>query len=284
MKAFFLSLLMIVMLSPIGVRAADRAPSGYVVEMALAGLDAGTKTAIVRDGKEIAAKLMMPVFDGDVVFVRDPESSVTLEFSGGKHVKVDRENMRFTVKGEMASSDDNWNILTAIAGVFAGEGDQAPENMVAKGDAPKVPAAVRGSNFITPRNSLDLAWSGGKAPYALSLVIDGKEKVLAENIAGASATNVIGEGDKPLTGKFTIVLLDAAGQTVQIRFRTAETLPRGGPRSGSSAAGLLVTAAWLTSLKDGAWSLEALQMLGQAKAAETQVLADRIAAGWRYKE
>ena len=50
--------------------AAQKAPAGYVVSVALAGVD---KTAIVRGGSELVPKLMMPLYDGDVVFLRRAE-------------------------------------------------------------------------------------------------------------------------------------------------------------------------------------------------------------------
>ena len=75
MKTILLSVLMILM-AAVGVSAEERAPAGYLVTLKLAGADATAKTVVIRDGVEIAGKLMMPLFDGDAVFVRDPKSSI----------------------------------------------------------------------------------------------------------------------------------------------------------------------------------------------------------------
>ena len=277
MKAFLLSLLMIACLAP-GVAGADEpVPAGYVLDIALEGADAAEKTVIVRDGAELAARIMMPLHAGDVVFLRDPQSALSIELGSGETVRLGGQLTRYRVEGEIATGDSTWGVLTAIAGVFAGEDEQAPENMVSKGGAPKVPMAVRGTNFVTARPAYWLGWEGGKAPYSVVLLRDGTETPLAAGIAGTEGTFAIAGPLKPRE-KFTLVLRDAEQQKVQVRLTIAEALPEV-PASG----GPLVMAARLTAVDDGAWTIEAAQILSAGSSDAARALAGKIAAGWRLQ-
>ncbi len=151
-----------------GAVRAEETPAGYVVAVTLAGEDASAKTAVVRQGKELPAKLMMPVFAGDVVFLRDAASRIALELGQGNTVEVGGSLARYNVEGEIPTGDDAWSIFKAIGTVLAGDGEEIPENMAAKGDEAelKMPLAVHGANFIVVgERNLWLAWTGGKAPF-----------------------------------------------------------------------------------------------------------------------
>jgi hypothetical protein len=278
LKTLFLSLLMITVWAAAPAMAAEKTPSAYVIDIALTGEDAAANTVIVREGAEIAAKLMTPLFAGDIVFLRDPASRVVLETGAGLHVTVGAENMRFTVTGEIDTGDGSWSILAAIAGIFAGEGEQAPENMIARGGTLKVPAAVHGANLVLPRDRLALWWEGGKAPFTVRWTYGDADRVLATGVTERKLTvPVVADGARALPERFTLVISDAEQQKVQIRFRVAAALPDG---PGGSR---LARAAYLTSLDDGAWSIEALQQLAAEPSGAAGQLAGHIAAGWRWK-
>lgn len=279
LKAILLSMLMILMAAA-GAAAEDRAPAGYLVKMQLAGADAAAKSVVIRNGGEISARLMMPLYDGDVVFVRDPKSRVGVELGDGTTMTLGQGVARFELKGEIDTGDGTLGILAAIAGVFSGEGDQTPENMAAKGAALKMPMAIRGANMILAgRDRLWLSWEGGKAPYAITLV-KGNGQALKVMSVGDSTFGGVLIG--PSLGKrFTVIVSDSEGQKLQLRFRRADALPENLPVTGTSQASFLAKAAWLTSQKG--WSIEAAQMLHEAQTDAALALRDRIVGGWTYQ-
>ena len=258
----------------VGGVAAAGTPSGYVVEIALAGADAKAGTVVVRDGKEIPAKLMMPLFDGDVVFLRDVNSRIGLELGDGRTLELGGGLTRFALDGEIDTGDSTWGILGAIGAVFAGEGEQAPENMAAKGGSLKVPMAVRANRIAVERRSLWLGWQGGTAPYAVVLEKPGGEETLASGIAAEALELALPQSAGE---RFTLSLRDSAGERVQLRIRRVGRLPDG----ARTIKGALATAAWLTAQDDGAWTIEAAQMLRTQNTGAAAALLDRIAAGWR---
>ncbi len=278
MKALLISLLTILMV-PMALAAAPQAPAGYLVSIKLAGEDAAVKTVVVRDGTELAGKLMMPLFEGDVVFVRDPASAVGIELGDGTTMTLGQGVARFEMKGEIDTGDGTWGILSAIGGVFADEDQQAPENMAAKGASLKMPMAVRGTNLLSrDRKSLWLTWEGGKAPFAVSLETASGETPLLADVSSNSAAVPI---ETVKAEKFTLIIRDAEQQKLPLRFRLAAQLPAGLPVTGSSQASLLAAAAWLSGHKG--WSIEAAQVLQAAGTDAALALRDKIAGGWTYQ-
>src|SRR5688572_15223986 len=77
--------------------AATESPAGYVVSLALA---AGDREAIRRKGHGLEPTLMMPLFAGDVVQLRDPASRMDMEVAGGKRVVL-KAAVQYQVSGEI---------------------------------------------------------------------------------------------------------------------------------------------------------------------------------------
>ena len=279
LKAILLSMLMILM-AAVGAAAEDRAPAGYLVKMQLAGADAVAKSVVIRNGGEISARLMMPLYDGDVVFVRDPKSRVGVELGDGTAMTLGQGVARFELKGEIDTGDGTLGILAAIAGVFSGEGDQTPENMAAKGAALKMPMAIRGANMILAgRDRLWLAWEGGKAPYGIAYA-KSNGKVIRVTLPIESTFGSISIRSER-EEKFLIIITDSEGQRLSARFRFADALPADSPITGTSQASFLAKAAWLTS--QYGWRVEAVQMLNDVKTDAALALRDKIVAGWSYE-
>lgn len=263
---------------------AQRAPAGYVVSVALA---AGDTTAIVRDGREMAPRLMMPVYDGDVVFLRDRESRVTVEVGDGDRIVIGGELARYDVKGEIATGDDAWAILSAISEILGGENnEQVPDNMVAKGDggALKLPMAVPGPNFLARgERGVWLAWTGGKAPFKVIVEVDGRTRVF-QSIRQREFTVDVPAGDPK---RFEVVLKDAANGLSRTIFRFRDRIPEPPETLASAAPGdttsVLAHAAFLTTIHEGDWTVEAAQLLhrrGRSDKAAAALL-DRIVRGWK---
>jgi hypothetical protein len=260
-----------------------KTPAGYVVAIALAG---GDKTAIVRDGRELVPKLMMPLYAGDIVFVRDPASRIDLEIGAGEQVAVEAP-ARYEVKGEIPTGEDAWSVIQAVAGILGGgETEEIPENMVAKGGGGelKMPMAVRGPNFLVKGGrKLWLAWTGGTAPFKLIVDVDGR----AQPFTGIGSREFELQIPAQSVDRFNVTIRDSAGGTARVVFRFRNALPEmpreikdAGP--GESVDALLL-AAWLTTLHEGDWSVEAAQILRRRAGGDpaAAALLDRIVRGWK---
>ena len=274
MKAILLSVL--TMLAGLAAaHAADKTPAGYITDIALTGADETAKTVVVRDGSEIAGKLMMPLYAGDVVFIREPASAIGLETGSGKQVTLGADLRRYPVEGQIDTGDSTWGILGAISGVFAGEGDQAPENMVSKGGDLKMPMIVRGTNIIASgRKSLWLGWEGGTAPYTVSLAGEAGETVLVPDVAGTFTEVALPE---TAGQRFTLVVKDARQTTVKVKIKADDGID--GMPEGQAQR--IAAAAKLTGQGKGEWTLEAAQLLRETKGGAAAALLEKIRTGWR---
>ncbi len=261
--------------------AAEPKPAGYVVRLALAPADT---TAIVRDGRELAPKLLMPLYNGDVVLVRDPESRVEIEVGEGGRIEIGGTRLRYVVTGEIATSDDAGAIFSAIAQILDGE---KPGRMVAnreKGNL-KLAMAVPGPNFLVKgERELWLAWAGGKGPFKVILEIDGRTKVFTL-IRDREFTLHIPDGDLK---RFEIVIKDSGGKLSRSTIRFRDVLPALPSALARAAPGettaTLAHAAYLTTLHEGDWTMEAAQMLHHRGASDdaSAELLDRIVRGWKF--
>jgi hypothetical protein len=258
-----------------------KAPAGYVVSLALAGAD---KTAIMRDGQELVPKLMMPLYAGDMVVVRDGASRIGLEMVAGERIEV-AAPARYEVKGEIPTGEDAWPVIEAVVSIL-GDGEQIPEYMVANGEEGglALPMAVQGPNFLVKgERKLWLAWTGGTAPFKLIVDVDGR----AQPFAGVEARQFELPIPARSVDRFNVTIRDAAGATARVMFRFRNLLPEmpqalndAGP--GESVDALLL-AAWLTARHEGDWSVEAAQILHRRAASDqaAAALLDRIVRGWK---
>ena len=283
MKRMLLILALVgLMFSPMAM--AEPAPAGYVVSVHLSGDDAAAKTAIVRMGQELPAKLMMPLYNRDVVFVRDPASRISLEIGDGETVEIGGNLARYDVTGEIPTGDDAWSVLTAIGGALSEEADEIPENMASKGSGPNVPLAIHGRNFLVKgERKLWLTWAGGTAPFIVKIKLGEKETALSPTRARETEISIPANAGERLI----ITIQDAENQATTLRFRLRDALPVApdslkkafpGPSSGT-----VLTAVWLASLENGAWAVEAAQMLHRQPAGDEPAarLLARMEQGWK---
>ena len=284
MKHVIVSLLIILGLAADAARASEANPASYIVEVQLNGEDARIGTAVVRSNAELPPRLMMPLLANDEVFLRDPTSRIDIETGDGETIVVGAGRMRVRISGEIDTGDSTWGIIAAIGGIIAGDGEQAPENMVAKGGDLKVPMALRSGNLLLPgRRQLWLGWSGGEAPFAVSLVLDGAETQLATGVAGNATGLVLPE---TLPKRFGLVIRDGRQHLVQMRFRFSDAPPPEVPGTSGKTGTIttpLAQAAFLTGQQDGAWTVEAAQILKASGTPAADALLARIQAGWKLE-
>ena len=107
--------------------ATDREPVAHIVEIQLQGEDVVSGTAIVREGTEYKPTIWMPLYDRDIVFVRDPKSRVLIDYGTGGRAEVGQARMRLEISAETVHGGDTWGIISALGELLRGEeGEQVP--------------------------------------------------------------------------------------------------------------------------------------------------------------
>ena len=265
--------------------AASREAVAHIVEVELAGEDLAKGTVIVREGAEQKPQIWMPLYDGDIVFVRDPKSHVLVDYGAGGRVEIGDKAMRVRVSAETAHGGETWGLITAIGSLLAGEEDEeVPANLISKGEegALMVPGANRTpNNLVRGEAPVWAAWSGGAAPFSVTLEAGGKASVLT----AGSEREVRFEIPKNAGSRLTLTITDAGKRSVRVPFRLRDKLPAPPSDVVAQAApdGLApaLLAAWLANQDDGAWRLEAARMLRNevGSKAEFKRLSDALLAG-----
>lgn len=264
-------------------QAQDVRPAGYIMAYELKGTDAEKGTVVVRKGAELQPKLLMPIYDGDSVFIRDETSKITLSLAREGNLVVSGKLMRKDIAGEMASGDDSFTIIEQIVAILAGRGDDDSFSVLvsksaATGDEIKVPLVVRGSNYILGGGEpIHLTWSGGEGPFSVQ-VATGKA---VTHEARELTINV-----KALVGpKFTVKITDARKRVVRIVFVVKRALPKVPAKVKARDTNGVIAAVWLAGRDNGAWRFEAVRQLRALPRNETTVgLIAALEKGWLPRE
>lgn len=284
-----LRLLILLALLGLGLPSAfaEPAPLAFVTLIELKGADLDAGTAIRRGGEELRPRLLMPLYAGDEVFLRDASSRIVLETESGDAKEVSGAGVRFAVAGEAAADGGFWGLLGAVADAVSTDGGEvAPDNMMSRDtdEVINVPMAVRGANHVLrDGRPVWLAWRGGKAPYRVSVSADHVSEV--HDDLSTEEFSVALRMDSPRRVKITIE--DAGGRktSVMLKLRDERPKPPFDLVNGTSvsAARTLAYAAWLTNVDDGSWSLEAARLLrGEAgNSPAASLLLGKIAEGWK---
>ncbi|WP_119268654.1 hypothetical protein [Taklimakanibacter deserti] len=281
LKPFFCAVLLLVGLC-VPAAAEDPRPAGYIMAYELKGADAEKGTVVVRDGKELAPKLLMPLYDDDSVFIRDEASRITLNLAQEGNLVVSGKLMRKEIAGEMPSGDDGFDIIGQIAEIlFSHDDDDSLSVLVAKGGGEmKAPLAMRGRNHVL-RNSqpLRVTWTGGEGPF--TVLIDegkgGKAFAETERVIEIPMARIGGS-------KFAVIVTDARKRKLRIAFDLRKVAPKAPDKVKARENRGEVEAVWLAAQQNGAWRFEAVRQLRALP--QDKVTADLIAAlekGWQPK-
>jgi len=266
----------------IGLAYADtQVPAGYVAAYQLAGRDRDIGTAVIREGEELKPELLMPLYDGDTVFVRDAASRLTLDLAAGGRIEIGGGRARYTGTGRITASDEAWTLITALADLVSGRrGEEIPDNLVARGDdlAFAMAMATAGPNFLTPEGGpVPLSWRGGTAPFTVIVEAEG----LRMDVVKVEERQAKVPIPSKATRRFAIIVKDAKGARLRAGFRLRDRLPEGATaiaaNAPSPAFGELLVAAWLVERQDGGWRIEAMRRL-IAKSQNDPVAAKLLAA------
>jgi hypothetical protein len=266
---------------------AEPSAAAFITVIDLKGADRDAGTAIRRGGEELPPRLLMPLYEGDEVFLRAAGSRIVLETEAGVETDVTGAGVLYQVKGDAAAGGGFWSMLGAVAeAVGGGEGDIAPDNMMTRetDDVISVPMAIRGSNHVVgDERPVWISWRGGKAPYRVSVSSGGSVEV-HEGIG-------VEEFSFPLpstsAGRVKVAIEDAGGRKVNVLLKLRDKRPE--TPFGSSAgrpAAVLADAAWLTRADDGSWAFEAARLLSEKSdgSPAAALLLRKIGDGWKAGE
>ena len=286
MKQIILALWCLLMPAAAASAAETKEPAGYVLSYDLRGEDLANGTAIVRyggDGNAIKPQVWMPLYSGDVVFIRDPASRLTLDLAGmGRHDVTGAEKRYIVAAG--GGTDDSWNIFTQIAELFGGNGE-TPINLVSKADGSlSVPMAVRGPNLIVrDKRPVWIAWSASRGPYGVTLDVEGKRVAVATK----DETELEMPFPAGVRQRFRVIISDGLGKRAEIVFQVRKSAPRmpaalreEAARHGSRET---IEAGWLAAQGRGEWRFEVARKLRALpdNDATAAMMLRALGAGWR---
>jgi hypothetical protein len=145
--------------------------------------------------------------------------------------------------------------------------------------------AARGRNcLLAGRRTLWIGWRGGTAPFAVALEAEGEQVSLQAGIEKEDAEVRLPDH---LPKRFNVIIKDAQNLTATIRFQFADALPvlpSGMTGYRNSGADGLAAAAWLTSQSNGAWVIEAAQMLRALNSPAANALLAEVRSGWMLEQ
>ncbi|WP_119391022.1 hypothetical protein [Taklimakanibacter lacteus] len=262
--------------------AEDARPAGYIMAYELKGADADKGTVVVRNGTELAPKLLMPLYDDDAVFIREEASRITLSLAREGNLVVSGKLMRKDITGEMTSGDDGFSIIEQIAAILAGDSDDNGFSVLVSkgGDEIKAPAAVRGRNYVLrDGGALHLAWLGGEAPF--SVRID-------QGQGGEAARQEARDIEIPLARiagrKFAVTVTDARKKKLRVAFELRKAAPKVPDEVKARDSNGTIAAVWLAGRENGAWRMEALRRLRALPQDKTTMeLIAALEQGWLPK-
>lgn len=262
--------------------AEDARPAGYIMAYELKGADADKGTVVVRNGAELAPKLLMPLYDDDAVFIRDEASRITLSLAREGNLVVSGKLMRKDITGEMTSGDDGFSIIEQIAAILAGDSDDNGFSVLVSkgGDEIKAPLAVRGRNYVLRDGGpLHLIWMGGEAPF--SVRID-------QGQGGEAAQQEARDIEIPLAKiagrKFSVTVTDARKKKLRVAFELRKAAPKVPDKVTARDSTGAIAAIWLAGRESGAWRIEALRRLRALPQDETTTeLIAALEKGWLPK-
>lgn len=244
---------------------------GLAAERAAYVENATPGSIISRGNQDLTPAILMPLFAGDIVKLETAASVVRI-VRGENKIQELRGPGRFTIEPGPASG--SFETLSWIwERIRPPSGDEISPNLVSKGDGIMVPAAPAGGMIARGADPVVLVWSGGKAPYWVSV---GRARYKADTPRLDFAIPA-GAGKR-----LRIEIKDEHGAFTRLTLRVADAAPMP-PAEIAALPGTVdlrrtAAAAWLA--RQPRWRLEALRRLSLLKSYEpAQKLFTALAAG-----
>jgi hypothetical protein len=132
-------------------------------------------------------------------------------------------------------------------------------------DAPaplQVPILRRGARMKAGTRDLPLAWTGGCAPFSLTLVRGGAQLPLGYK-AGIEARHARFDGLDLRPGQYKLILADGRNQRLSVTIIAAEEGPAmpGELRADETRLGIIARALWLSDVSGGVWRIDSFELL-----------------------
>lgn len=268
---------------------AEALPSALITSLELKGEDSNSAVVVRNTGVRDIPRLLMPLYEGDSIELRGPESRITIEYkSGAIQEFVGQLTNNNVVQGEGIESDV-WSVLAIIGAVFAGDSREVPPDNMMSRDPSKdfdIPMASTRENLIVrSRDPIFLKWTGGSLPFRIYLRTGSVS--LVATISDKREVII----DPPLfvASRFSIMVEDSAGRVLVRKFRYVDDAIVDRYQYDNNYHGALRKVrevAMLTEKDGGRWTVEAARLLyasGFNSSAE-KMLFEEIVSGWRFGE
>lgn len=277
-----------VCLLPWGAQA-ETLPSALITSLELKGKDSQSAAIMRNTGARDIPRLLMPLYEGDLIELREPESRVVIEHkSGAIQEFVGTLTNNNVVHGEGIESDV-WSVLAVIGTVFGGDSREVPPDNMMSREPNKdldIPMASTRVNLIAQsKDPIFLKWTGGTFPFRIYLKTDSVSLI---TISSERREVIL---DPPLFAgsRFTIIVEDSAGHVVVRQFRYVDDAMLDSYKYDKDYHGALrkvLEVAMLTSKDGGQWTVEAARLLYASgfKSSVEKALFEEIVSGWRFAE
>jgi len=169
---------------------------------------------IVRQGSFIKAEEVMRLQPGDVIKVRDDSSLIRLMMGNGGLKTIRKAQSPFTLPGGKAGGSFLANLMGEVKKMLVVSSDQTEAvAMMTRGRSKPlgVLATSPEDNLVLEgTKQLGVGWTGGKAPYRVSLLEaeDDKPLWVHEGLKGDRLTALMGKNGQPglAAGEFVLLL------------------------------------------------------------------------------
>ncbi len=129
---------------------------------------------IARNGNFLETSEMMRLMPGDVVKVTDDKSSIRILLGSGAIKNINKAASPFTIEGKQEGSSFLTNLFGEVKKMLVASSDETEAiAMMTRGRSKQLlllGAAAEENLMLAGMRSLTIAWSGGAAPYKLSLI------------------------------------------------------------------------------------------------------------------
>ena len=240
---------------------------------------------VLRQGEQLDVTPMMPLYEGDQVYVlnatnnvlKDKQNYINLRLGDQQLVKVTDQNSPYLV----AKADTNHlipsQLLASISPWFKSLYQHSvkikqPDTKIPQRDDFTMPLLAQSkAQLITGERSLHLAWQGGKAPYWVQVFSehDQKNPFLIQHKVPTRQLQFEKRLLVPGYYRVIVISVDGSWRSTQADFHVVKDLPSTLQKveaeiqasSLSKPAKQTMFAAWLAQTDNGEWQFEAYQRI-----------------------
>ncbi len=137
---------------------------------------------IARKGNFLVTDEMMRLMPGDVVKVTDDKSSVRILFGSGAIKKITKASSPFTIEGKQEGSSFLSNLFGEVKNMLVASSDKTEAiAMMTRGRSKQLIISGVGAEenlVLAGQRPLTVAWTGGTAPFKLSLINPDSDKAV----------------------------------------------------------------------------------------------------------